>query len=79
MTDGEEDEIIDIRAVVAENRNNDMAAWLGVKRVPHHYDKYGHQWAASYDGTQVECVQCAATRSSSDAKIACLALWAPED
>ena len=49
------------------------------EQVPHHYDKYGHQWAASYDGTQVECVQCAATRSGSDAKTACLALWAPED
>ena len=49
------------------------------KRVPHHYDKYGHQWAASFDGTEVECVQCACKRSNTEATIPCLALWAPED
>ena len=27
-----DDEVVDVQAIVAENRNDDMAAWLGVKR-----------------------------------------------
>lgn len=49
------------------------------KRFPHHYDwEYGHQWAVSHDGTEVECVLCAATKSSSFAKQTCWALRDPE-
>jgi hypothetical protein len=30
--DEEEDEIVDVQAILAEIRNDDMATWLGVKR-----------------------------------------------
>jgi hypothetical protein len=47
-------------------------------------DKYGHHWVSAEEDDTGEpqrrvCSECACGYGSSDAKIACLALWAPED